>query len=277
MITAFGSCRIPTVYNYQYSEYTHSTKEIIQILEWVNNINNLDSIYTPNINILNKNIYSQGDFINDIIHTKKIIEKSSIVIIEISTIKIARLDNLYLNYHYYQIWDTLGSTLDKAKRLNQTQKIREKTTQLAHKDKLDNTYIHNNINIYKQDSIELLEDLRYISKLLSWINSNIKLVFIPHINPKTNSDVIYSHLDAENLYLESRQLIYNTINYFIKGNIQDNRHYMFYPNDILGDNPDLIFKKDDNGLINNWAHYNKESINKLYMGFKLFIDNLVKR
>ena len=276
MITAFGSCRIPTIYNYQYSEYTHSTKEVIQILEWVKNINSLDSIYTPNINILNKNIYSPSDFIRDINRTKTMIEKSSIVIIEVSTIKIAKLDNLYLNYHYYQIWDTLSSTLDKAKRLNQTQKIIEKTKQLVHKDKLDTNYIHNNINIYKQDSIELLEDIRYISKLLLGFNKHIKIIFIPHINPKTNGDVTHSHLDAENLYLESRQLIYNTINNFIEGNILDN-HYMFYPNDILGDNPDLIFKRDSNGVINNWAHYNNESINKLHMGFKQFISKLVNR
>lgn len=271
-IFSFGSCRVP-FYDYTYSERTHSTKDIIQILLFINNIESIENYYSEYFNINNNNICSFNDFKNDISMTLNNLKKSQIVVLEISSIKYLVLSNLYLNNHLYQVWENLEKELEKYIKLNNFNKINSKTKQIKYKNKLDKNYINNNLKRFIQTEKDIYEDLEKIINLLKNINNNIKIIIIPHINVKVSNNIICSYLEGENLYIRNRQIIFNTTKKFCK-----NKNITFFnPTDYITDNPDIIFKKDPKtNKILDYAHYNDEAFFKIKKEFMKLIKSFEK-
>ena len=127
-IFKIGSCRLNLKdyfnnFEYNYS-YSHSTKEVFQWLDILENKINIEDI--PYIDFC---IQNQDKF--DLTKYQKIYQESNILLIEISSLKIVNFKNYYYNLNYFQ------------KEIKQDDKIKEifninnQTEEELHKDLLD--------------------------------------------------------------------------------------------------------------------------------------------
>ena len=140
-----GSCRmdLDNYYDntfYKNIAYTHTSKEVIQWLDILENKLNIKDISFSELVLQNNKIY-------DLSNSKINFNKSEIILIEISSMKIKTYNNFFYNINYFS---------NKSK---------------------DNQFIKEFINGYIQTEEELYNDLLIIQKRLP----NKKIIFVGHL------------------------------------------------------------------------------------------------
>ena len=141
-IFKFGSCRtniseylkgVNINYNY---DLTHTTKEVIMYLDLFDNINNINKLINPKYLMNNPHLFDAKYFY-------KMYNDAKIIIIEISSLNLYKLDNEYYQCVRYK---SNCNTLQKC-------------------------------TIITQDEESFKNDIKYISNRI-----NKPIIFIPHIN-----------------------------------------------------------------------------------------------
>jgi len=214
----FTSCRKYVDKIYFYTELVYGSKEVVQVLKWtLLSDDELRAMYCDELVFAHRFIKSPDDFIKIVNNTKRDLDKSNIIIIEISCLKEICYDNrLILQcYLHDQVFVRNGPTTEKE------------------------TAMFGKIEISIQTEEMLVNDLDYITNYFS----NKKVIFIPHINAKIIKDGCET-------YIPYRQLLCDTFRSYTsnKENV-----YLFDPTDYLGDDPEKIFNKKDD--VYDYYHY----------------------
>jgi len=223
----FGSCRLLYECD-RYSDCIHNTKEILQILKFIDMTQNeLQSIYRPEFVFSNNKFYSDGQFVQLIIETKKSIDKSNIILIEISSLKEILFENIYFQYNRY---------IHHQKR-NKNSKFNETNTKVS-----------------VQNKETLLNDLEEIIKKFK----NKIVVLIPHIDSLTCGNSYIPNRVIISSVLEQISIKYNNVYFFNPMNYLDNDPKTIFQ--LLDNVPDFehysnqakkIIKKKLNQFVNN--------------------------
>lgn len=171
-ITLFGSCRIDGISNNNdlnnLINYTHSTKEVIQLINFLNGYITLQS--PLNILCFRTGIINDKPIEYNNIFTEKF-NKSNLCVVEICSDKIYKYDNYFLHH------------LSVDKRLNWW----------------NNTpsIVFENYKCIKQSNDEIENDILEIQKLIY----PRKLILVTHYNSKLNGNYIPSRNNLINLLI----------------------------------------------------------------------------
>lgn len=159
LITLFGSCRLNEIKNHNNLNnlitYTHNTKEVIQLINFLNGDLRLHDPY-------NKICFRTGIMKNENIEFsdayKDLFRKSQLIIIEICSIKKYIYDNYYIHHlcvdNRFSGWNI--------------------------------NHIKNNFYVEKQDCEEIENDILKINKILS----DKKVIFVSHYNSQKDNKYI---------------------------------------------------------------------------------------
>tara|TARA_B110000008_G_C16835232_1_gene510310 strand:- start:198 stop:941 length:744 start_codon:yes stop_codon:yes gene_type:complete len=243
-IFSMGSCRI----NYFNSpnDFLHTTKEILQLVSLIDNIDNLE--YFDLLRLVNRNFSRLGRIKYELNRIKNKINKSNLIILEISSIKEVynKDDKIYCNI------DLFNRVIHKDKDLKNNQHSLRKIFIMSEN-------INKNTIIVKQTKDILNNDLKKIYNYFV-VKKNKKILLIPHINA--------TFVDKNNnkFKLPSRVLISNTLNEF---SIEQNNCYYFDPMNYLKDDYLTIFEKDSSG------HYTEKSKQIIKLNLNKMIENFI--
>lgn len=244
-----GSCRSETAYSTKIFDHIHSSKEIVQILKWTGlNLEERRKLYIPELVLVNRTYNDPKKFIQGMKNIRNSLKNSNILVIEISSLKSVKYNNLYLQLDLYQCL------------------INKHPKHIKRFSKLNKTTITTNTIVTTLTKEDLIEDLNFIVN--HPLLKNTKIVFIPHVNVNVNSTSNTSSniYDTQNLYIKNRQLICKTLEEFCKQPTQSSqstqsdlnkRIIYFNPMTYLEDDPAKVFV--GKGGKYNYGHYNKSS------------------
>tara|TARA_B100000674_G_C37804192_1_gene897935 strand:- start:250 stop:1023 length:774 start_codon:yes stop_codon:yes gene_type:complete len=221
MSVTIGSCRIANSNSKHIFEFTHSTADVKQLLNFLEIIDNNNIVqYIKEFILINRFFYNQEAVNNILKKTLQYLKNAEVVIIEISSIKDVIYNSVHLQLDLYQsLIYNHPKHIKRFEILNKNEIIRDAKLRCKTRD-------------------ELIEDIQFITnhKLLA----NKKLIFVPHVNTRKipNNDKKPSAYHSQNIYIPNRQLICNILDDFVK----EHRHITYFnPMEYLPDDPNFIF------------------------------------
>lgn len=249
MAISIGSCRIITDNSKFIYDFTHSTTDIIQMLNLLHN-EKLDTEFCDEFILINRyfnNLHSCKKILKNVYLSLK---KSNTVVIEISSIKNVKYKDIYLQLDLYQSF------------INLNQKHKERFSHL-NKEKIEK---NTEITVMNEDEVFSAVTKIVTSKYLS----NKKIILVPHVNVNINNN--YSNLNksiysSENIYISNRELICKVLK-----NICDKYSNCIYfnPMNYLPNDPEFVFKKKKNKF--NYGHYSKDAADIIKNELTKFIE-----
>lgn len=241
-----GSCRINNIINNSPNDFLHTTKEILQLVSLIDNLDKLECFDL--LRLVNRNFSKISRVKYELNRIKNEIHKSNLLILEISSIKEVynKDNNIYCNI------DLFNRVINKSKNLKNNQQSLRKLFYTS-----DN--IKKNTIILKQTKDILYDDLKKIYNYFV-VEKNKKILLIPH----TNSTFVDKNNNK--FKLPSRVFLCDVLNEF---SIEQNNCYYFDPMNYLEDDYLTIFEKDSSG------HYTEKSKQIIEINLNKMIKNII--
>ena len=243
-VFCIGSCR--TSYFDSPNDFLHTTKEILQLVSLIDNIDNLE--YFDLLRLVNRNFSRIGRIKYELNRIKNKINKSNLIILEISSLKeVYNKDaKIYCNI------DLFNRVIRKDNDLKNNQQSLRKLFTMSEN-------INKNTIIVKQTKDILTNDLKKIYNYFV-VKKNKKILLIPHIN------ATFVDKNRNKFKLQPRVLICNILNKF---SIEQNNCYYFDPMNYLKDDYLKIFEKNSSG------HYTEKSKQIIKLKLNKMIENFI--
>ena len=248
----FGSCRL--LYNsHCFYDYTHNTKEIIQMMKWLKmSTDELKNIYRNYFILTNRYYNNAIHFAKNINRIKQYLNHCDTVLIEISSVKSYEYEGVELGYFEAGINEACKFMKnDDALDMN-----------ISEKEESD---ILENVNYRAIGEKELILDLLQITKLF---HDKI-VVFVPHVNVDIDTDTDVNINKGKKI--KNRDMICRAMKIVVKNTTS--RVKYFNPIDHVGTNPENIFVRNDAGKLD-FVHYNEESKSIIKKHLYKYIDQL---
>ena len=241
MPLVLGSCRVCGFFPPYKYEFTHNTKQILQLIEQIelSKKDDIGKIYKTEMLLVNRGYSNAKRFRSTIHELRKMIDDSSsdkIIVLEISSIKVLKNESTGM----YYLYDNFVYMRDNINIGNDSNRRHIMKLFPSKDDIIKNTIDH------KQDEKEIITDL---DEIYNYFNGKkLKLVLVPHLNYKTE----------QGSFVKNRVMLCNILKTFSESH---DRCYYFNP---------LEFIPNDNKEDMN--HYNEHELKII----KTKLDELIK-
>lgn len=266
MPLVLGSCRVCNFYMPYKYEFTHNTKQILQLIKFVefSRINDINKLYTDELVLVNRFFNSTRRFKNAIDRIKNVIdsekELDNTVIIEISSIKVLhnKISDIYYLYdNYVYVRDNVN--IDNSNNRRSIMNLSSKRDKII--ESTDDS---------KQTPSDITHD---IAEIYKYFNSHgMKIIYVPHLNFMTdtgefikNRIMLCETLEAFCKDKGDKCVYFNPLDHISNKTRKDINHYTDTDFKIVKCEIDKIVKKIDK-TTNSFYKF------KLYYLYKHYIN-----